>query len=164
MTGMSLPSRGSWRIETNPVGDCCLRYVTALLTVSYITGRGKNNSSLFHQNWYFHTKQKRKQLNYKLMSCVRTLLRISQTVLLFDTSILTSLCSASYVRWQRSTARRCCSPPAVQQSIDISCPPYAEQQTCSSGFAAVDPCRDRQTEVQRDVTRSLLCTLCGQCQ
>jgi len=34
-------------------------------------------------------------------------------------------------------ARRCCLAPAVQQSIDISCPPGPQQQTCSSGFAAV---------------------------
>jgi len=30
--------------------------------------------------------------------------------------------------------------PPLQQSIDISCPPGPQQQTCSSGFAAVDPC------------------------
>jgi len=30
---------------------------------------------------------------------------------------------------------------AEQQSIDISCLPDPQQQTFSSGFAAVDPCR-----------------------
>ena len=39
------------------------------------------------------------------------------------------VCSASYVSWQRDTARSCCWAPAVQQSIDISCPPGAQQQT-----------------------------------
>ena len=51
---------------------------------------------------------------------------------------LTSLCSASYVRRQRDTAR--IRPPLLQQSIDIFCPPGPQQQTCSSGFASVDPC------------------------
>jgi len=36
-------------------------------------------------------------------------------------------------------------PPLLQQSIDISCPPGPQQQTCSSGFAAVGPCWDRRT-------------------
>jgi len=50
---------------------------------------------------------------------------------------LTRLCSASYVRWQRGTAHM--RPPraallcAVQQSIDTSCRPDPQQQTCSSG-------------------------------
>ena len=34
---------------------------------------------------------------------------------------------------------------AVQQSIDISCQPSPEQQTCSTGFAAVGPCWESQT-------------------
>jgi len=34
-------------------------------------------------------------------------------------------------------------PAAAAQCIDISCP---QQQTCSSGFAAVGPCWDRQTD------------------
>jgi len=36
--------------------------------------------------------------------------------------------------------------PLLRQSIDISCPPSRHQQTCSSGFAAVGPCWDRQTD------------------
>ena len=53
----------------------------------------------------------------------------------------TSLCSVSYVCWQRGTT--CIRPPqeallcAVQQSIDISHWPGAQQQTCSSGISAV---------------------------
>ena len=53
----------------------------------------------------------------------------------------TSLCSVSYVCWQRGTT--CIRPPqeallcAVQQSIDISRWPGAQQQTCSSGISAV---------------------------
>jgi len=35
--------------------------------------------------------------------------------------------------------------PAVQQLTDISCLLGPQQQTCSSGFAAVGPCWDRQT-------------------
>jgi len=35
---------------------------------------------------------------------------------------------------------------AGQQSIDIFCPPGPQQQTCSSGFAVVDPFWDRQTD------------------
>jgi len=40
--------------------------------------------------------------------------------------------------------------PLLRQSIDISCPPSRHQQTCSSGFAAVGPCWDRQTDRQTD--------------
>ena len=47
-------------------------------------------------------------------------------------------------------ARRFCSAPAVQQSIGISCLPGPQQQTCSSGFAAVGPWWDRQTDGQAD--------------
>ena len=37
--------------------------------------------------------------------------------------------------------------PLLQQSIDISYPPgRQQQQTCSSGFAAVGPCWDRRTD------------------
>jgi len=39
---------------------------------------------------------------------------------------------------------------AVQQSIDISSLPGPQQLTCSSGFAAVCPCWDRQTDGQTD--------------
>ena len=34
----------------------------------------------------------------------------------------------------------------LQQSIDSSCWLGPQQQTCSSGFAAVGPCWDRQTD------------------
>jgi len=34
----------------------------------------------------------------------------------------------------------------LQHLIDISRPPGPQQQTCSSGFAAVGPCWDRQTD------------------
>jgi len=37
-------------------------------------------------------------------------------------------------------------PLLLQQSIDISCWPGPQQQTCSSGFVAVRPWWDRQTE------------------
>jgi len=32
--------------------------------------------------------------------------------------------------------------PLLQQSIDVTCSPGPQQQTCSSGFAAVGPCWD----------------------
>ena len=38
-------------------------------------------------------------------------------------------CSASYVSWQRDTARSCCWASAVQQSINISCLLDPQQQT-----------------------------------
>ena len=38
----------------------------------------------------------------------------------------------------------------VQHSINISSWPGPQQQTCSSGFAAVGPCWDRQTDGQTD--------------
>ena len=37
-----------------------------------------------------------------------------------------------------------------QQPIDISCVPRPQQQTCSSGYAAVGPCWNRQTDRQMD--------------
>ena len=52
--------------------------------------------------------------------------------------------SASWVCWQRGTARIC--PPLLQQSIDIFCLLGPQQQTCSRGFAAVGPCWDRQMD------------------
>jgi len=56
---------------------------------------------------------------------------------------ITSLCPATYVRWQRGTAR--IRTPLLQHSIDSSCPPGPQRQTHSSGFAAVGLCWDRRT-------------------
>jgi len=54
---------------------------------------------------------------------------------------------------------------AGQQLNDISCTPGPQQQTCSSGFAAVGfTGTDRQTDTVPSVTRTLLRMLCGQCQ
>ena len=39
-----------------------------------------------------------------------------------------------------------CVVQACIQSMDISCRPDPQQQTCSSGFAAVCPCWDRRTQ------------------
>ena len=47
---------------------------------------------------------------------------------IFFSGRITSLWSATYVRWQRGTAR--IRPPLLQRSIDISCPPGPQQQTC----------------------------------
>ena len=48
----------------------------------------------------------------------------------------------------------------MQQAIDVSCPLGPQQQTCSSGFAGVDPYWDRRTDGQTDghyiVTQTLL--------
>jgi len=43
---------------------------------------------------------------------------------------------------------RCCSVQTVHQSIDSSCLPSPQKQLCSSWFAAVGPCWDRQTDRQ----------------
>jgi len=52
--------------------------------------------------------------------------------------------------------------PLLQQSIDISCRSGPEQQTFSSGFAAVGPRWDKQTDGHRTVSQTLLRILCGQ--
>jgi len=44
---------------------------------------------------------------------------------------------------------------AAAAEIDISCPPGPQQQTSSSGFAAVRPCCDRQTNGHRAVSQTL---------
>ena len=60
-------------------------------------------------------------------------------------------------------------PPLLQQSIDISCPPGPQQQTCSSGVRRPDwtdgrTDRHRQTNGGPIVAQTLLRILCGQCQ
>ena len=57
----------------------------------------------------------------------------------------TSLCSATYVHWQCGTAR--IRPPhAATAAIDWYLPAGPQQQTCSSEFAAVDPCWDTHND------------------
>jgi len=55
---------------------------------------------------------------------------------------------ADYVALPAFTHRK----PLLQQQIDTSCLPGPQQRTCSNGFAAVGPCRDRQTERWADRT------------
>jgi len=55
---------------------------------------------------------------------------------------ITGLCSATYVRWQRGTAR--IRPPLLQQFIDIPAGPTAANLQ-RSGFAGTD----RQTDGHR---------------
>jgi len=80
----------------------------------------------------------------------------------------TSLRSANHVRCQRGTTR--IRPPhaamlcAVQQSVDNSCRPGPQQQTCSSGFAAEGPCADGHTDGRPTDAETMLRILCGQCQ
>jgi len=52
-----------------------------------------------------------------------------------------------------------------QQSINISYPLGPQQQTCSDGFAAMDPCWDRRTDGRTPCrfTDPLRRILCGQC-
>jgi len=54
-------------------------------------------------------------------------------------------------------------PPLLQRSIDISCPPGPQQQTCSSGFAAAAAglllCALAGTDGHRTVPQILPCTL-----
>ena len=61
----------------------------------------------------------------------------------------TNVCSATYARLQRGTAR-IRRPHAAAAEIDISCPPGSQQQTCSSRVAAVGPCWSRRTDRQTD--------------
>jgi len=72
-------------------------------------------------------------------------------------AFLTSLCSALYGGCKRDTARICCCVPccygavaAVQQSIDISCPPGPRQQTrrtlLQRSIAGTDRDADRRTD------------------
>ena len=53
---------------------------------------------------------------------------------------------------------------AGRQSIDMSCVPGPQQQTCSSAFAVVSPCWDRQTDGHRTIAQTLLRKLCRRCQ
>jgi len=60
-------------------------------------------------------------------------------------SILSSLCSAAYLGWQRGTAHICCCTPCcgeapldVRQSVNISWLPGPQQQTCYSGTRRVN--------------------------
>jgi len=53
----------------------------------------------------------------------------------------------------------CCWAPAMQQSIDISCPPGPQQQTHKSGMR-----RANGTDGPATVTYTLLCILCKKCQ
>ena len=46
-----------------------------------------------------------------------------------------------------------CRTPPLQQSIDIACLPGLLQQTCSSGFAVVGQCWDRQTDRRTDTVQ-----------
>ena len=66
---------------------------------------------------------------------LRTLLRFIWLLWLF------------FVRWQRGAVR--ILPTLLQQSIDISCSPGPQQQTCSSGVRWSDG-TDRQTDRQTD--------------
>ena len=53
----------------------------------------------------------------------------SRTSVTSPTNKTTRPCSASYISWQRDTARSCCWASAVQQSINISCLLDSQQQT-----------------------------------
>ena len=60
--------------------------------------------------------------------------------------VITSLCSATYVCWQRGIAR--IHTPLLQQSINIFCSPGPQQQTCSSRlllWAATTTAVDKRT-------------------
>ena len=92
------------------------------------------------------------QLIASLCAYIARATRLSQ---LFTETRQTSLASASYVSWQRDTARCCCAP-AVQQPIDISCPPGAQQQThrmacCSRTMGQTNGQTNRRTDWRTDV-------------
>ena len=67
----------------------------------------------------------------------------------------TSLCPASYVRWRRGTTR--IRPPHAALLCAVQQQPGSQQQTCSSGFAAVCPRWDRRTDGQTDARQMLDC-------
>ena len=71
------------------------------------------------------------------------------------------------ISWQHDTVHIWCSVPAVQQSIDISCPPGPQQQTCSSGTRQRNDGTEGQIG-QMDAGQFhrywILCILCKQCQ
>jgi len=74
-----------------------------------------------------------------------------------------SLCSASYDCWQRGATRirpaHAALLCAVQQSIDISCRPGPQQQTCSSG--QMDRCTDPALHnIQAVLVNKLMCCVC----
>ena len=56
-----------------------------------------------------------------------------------------TLCSASYISWQRHIAHSCCRAPAVQQLIDISCRLGTQQQNCRMLLQRLIDGTDRQT-------------------
>jgi len=63
------------------------------------------------------------------------------------------------------TTWHCPHSPAAATAIDTFCPPGPQQQTCNSGFAAVDLCWDRQMDGRTPYRfTDLLYILCGQCQ
>ena len=71
------------------------------------------------------------------------------------------LTQSPHVRWQRATAR--IRPPPLQQSISISCLPGPQQQTCSSEFAALGMCGDRQADgTVTNTFKTLFHILCQQ--
>jgi len=61
-----------------------------------------------------------------------------------------------------AAARRAAAAPAEQQSIDISYPPGAQQQTRRTLQQRANE-TDRRTDGHRTVTQTLLRILCGQC-
>jgi len=58
--------------------------------------------------------------------------------------------SAYYVSRQHDTDCISCWTPAVQQSIDISCLPGPQQQTCRSGVQRPNDGKDGRTDIQTD--------------
>ena len=67
------------------------------------------------------------------------------TATAYNTRQLVCICSASYVSCERDAACVCCWAQAVQQLINISCPPGAQQQTRSSRVQMMGQ-TDRQTD------------------
>ena len=58
----------------------------------------------------------------------------------------------SYLR--TLTTWHCPHSPAAATAIDTFCPPGPQQQTCNSGFAAMDLCWDRQMDGHRTVSQT----------
>ena len=92
-------------------------------------------------------------LYWSMWNKLLTKRQLAKTTTMFSTIHSSSAWSATCVYADKVAllefARR---TPLLQQSINISCPPGPQQQTCSSGFAAVGPYWDRQTDGHRTVS------------
>ena len=117
--------------------DCVTICANPMTWNTVITHMHAKNIPVKVKRWKQTERQTDKQIQTIAVPCLITQSVIKTTI---------SLCSASYGGCKRDTARICCWLPcccgyglkgghaccrcAVQQSIDINCPPGPQQQTC----------------------------------